>query len=73
MKEMNKIIGLGVGFVVVVISAWLGMQFGWYLFFTPSSLQEAKQTMKSSECNSSWVGYQFKCKAAYDYVKKNTM
>lgn len=55
----------------------LGMDWskiGWYLFFEPSSINDAEQTIRKNNCDSfdsSFIGIQLECKAAYDYIRKN--
>ena len=73
MDDVKRLCLITLGFGVFLISAWLGLQVGWYCFFVPSSLQEAKQTIESSQCNSLDHSSQFKCQAAYEYIRKNKM
>lgn len=61
---------------LIIISGWCGSKVGWYLFFTPSSMQDAKQIIEDNQCKSitsSFIGTQLKCQSAYEYIKKNTM
>lgn len=70
---MRALIILG-GVFIVICSAWLGAKIGWYLFFEPSSMQEAEQIIGNNHCDSfsgSFIGIEFECEAAYDYIRKN--
>lgn len=70
MSEIKRLSFIIICLSFVFTSAWLGLQLGWYCFFTPSSLDEANQTIKSSVCSSSFTWNDFKCQAAYEYIRK---
>ncbi len=70
---MRVLIILGIIFWLQC-SAWIGAKIGWYLFFEPSSMNDAEQIRRENNCDSfdsSDIGVQLKCKAAYDYIRKN--
>lgn len=71
MSDIKRIFFIILGVSAILVSADLGLKVGWYLFYVPSSLDEANKTIKSSECYSSFVGSVWKCEAAYEYIMKN--